>query len=54
MLWAGNNEDDANLYWGLMAFHLDPNRDAVSRRVIPEVLYEFDVTRPYLPSWPLL
>ncbi|WP_300286679.1 sugar-binding domain-containing protein [uncultured Alistipes sp.] len=52
VLWAGNNEDDANLYWGLMAFHLDPNRDAVSRRVIPEVLYEFDVTRPYLPSSP--
>ena len=52
-LWAGNNEDDANLFWSrLQPFHLDPNRDQVSRHVIPEVLYEFDGTRPYLPSSP--
>lgn len=52
-LWAGNNEDDANLFWSrLQPFHLDPNRDQVSRHVIPEVLYEFDPTRPYLPSSP--
>jgi len=51
-LWSGNNEDDASLNWQLAAFNVDPNRDLISRQVIPAVLYELDPTRPYLPSSP--
>ena len=45
-LWSGNNEDDIALRWSLLPFNLDPNRDVVTRQVIPSVLYEFDPTRP--------
>jgi beta-mannosidase len=51
-MWSGNNENDASLTWTLPNFHVNPNLDAISRKVIPEVLYEFDPTRPYLPSSP--
>ena len=51
-LWAGNNEDDCVSVWNGQAW--DPNRDRISREVIPRVLYEFDLTRPYLPSSPYL
>jgi beta-mannosidase len=51
-LWSGNNEDDVSLNWQLGAFNIDPNRDLISRQVIPAVLYELDPTRPYLPSSP--
>jgi hypothetical protein len=33
-------------------FNINPNRDRVSREVLPRVVYEFDPTRPYLPSSP--
>jgi len=51
-LWSGNNEDDVSLGWQLGALNIDPNRDLISRTVIPAVLYELDPTRPYLPSSP--
>ena len=51
-IWSGNNENDNSLIWTLPTFHVDPNRDVISRNMIPEVLYEFDPTRPYLPSSP--
>lgn len=51
-IWSGNNENDNSLLWTLPTFHIDPNRDVISRKMIPEVLYEFDPTRPYLPSSP--
>lgn len=51
-LWAGNNEDDAATHWSLAALNYDPNRDYITRTVIPRVLYEFDLTRTYLPSSP--
>lgn len=52
-LWAGNNENDQTLTLGtLRNFRMDPNDDIVSRVTIPAVLYEFDPTRPYLPSSP--
>lgn len=54
VLWSGNNEDDIALRWSLLPFNLDPNRDVVTRKVIPSVLYEFDPTRPYLPSSPYI
>lgn len=52
VLWSGNNENDESLLWSLAAFRLNPNRDRISRHVIPQVLYEFDPSRPYLPSSP--
>lgn len=50
--WAGNNEDDQSVTWGLNEFKLNPNRDRISRRVIPDVLFMYDPTRPYIPSSP--
>ncbi|WP_353196090.1 sugar-binding domain-containing protein [Parapedobacter defluvii] len=52
VLWAGNNEDDVALRWTLINFNIDPNRDRVSREVLPRVIYEMDPTRPFLPSSP--
>ena len=51
-IWSGNNENDNSLIWTLPTFRVDPNRDVISREMIPEILYEFDPTRPYLPSSP--
>ena len=51
-LWSGNNEDDEALRWTSKPFNINPNRDVISRETIERVLYEFDPTRPYLPSSP--
>ena len=51
-IWSGNNENDGAFRWKLGKIGRDPNKDRNSRRTIPDVLYEFDVTRPYLPSSP--
>jgi len=52
-LWSGNNENDGAFRWKLgKALGRDPNKDRNSRRTIPDVLFEFDVTRDYLPSSP--
>ena len=51
-LWAGNNENDESLLWQLGSFSINPNMERISRRVIPEILFELDPTRPYLPSSP--
>lgn len=54
VLWAGNNEDDISLNWELGGFGINPNLDEVTRRTIPRIVYEFDPTRPYLPSSPYI
>ena len=51
-LWAGNNENDASLYWQMSALRINPNREIISRKVIPEILFDLDPTRHYLPSSP--
>ena len=51
-LWSGNNENDDAFRWGVGSLGRDPNKDRNSRVTIPNVLFEFDVTRPYLPSSP--
>ena len=54
-LWSGNNENDqaGGFGWGAQReFVRDCNLDRNSRRTIPDVLFEYDVTRPYLPSSP--
>jgi beta-mannosidase len=51
-LWAGDNEcDDA---WLGSPMHLDPNDNALTRTVLPDVLREEDPFRPYLPSSPYI
>lgn len=52
VLWSGNNEDDQALRWTSQPFNINPNKDVISRETIERVLYEFDPTRPYLPSSP--
>ena len=52
-LWCGNNENDHAIYGRSFPEHRrDPNEDRLSRSTIPRVLWEFDATRPYLPSSP--
>ena len=52
-LWSGNNENDGAFHWKLgKKLARNPNDDRNSRKTIPDVLYEFDVTRDYLPSSP--
>ena len=51
-LWSGNNENDVASSWSLGPLARDPNGDRSSRRTIADVVYEFDITRPYLPSSP--
>ena len=52
-LWSGNNENDDAFRWKLgPKLGRDPNKDRNSRVTIQNVLFEFDVTRPYLPSSP--
>ena len=51
-LWAGNNENDSATVYQMGAFGFNPNKERISRRVIPDVLFALDPTRPYLPSSP--
>ena len=53
VLWSGNNEDDQSMMLGRMRnMGMDPNRDRTSRQTLARVVYEFDPSRPYLPSSP--
>ena len=52
-LWAGDNECDM-AWWGWHGIRRDPTENALTRKVIPEVLRLQDFTRPYLPSSPYL
>ena len=52
-LYCGNNENDAVFREGVWRrIGADPNKDVISRRLLPEVVREFDPTHPYLPSSP--
>jgi len=52
-LWAGDNENDcASTFWAINK--KDPNENILTRQVIPNVLNEFDQSRPYLPSSPYI
>lgn len=52
ILWSGNNENDVSYRWGFREFKVDPNLDETTRVVIPRVLFDLDISRPYLPSSP--
>jgi beta-mannosidase len=51
-LWSGDNECDAAHGW--LGRRLDPNRNVLTREVLPRVLQEEDPMRPYLPSSPYI
>ncbi len=51
-IWAGNNENDASYSW--RPIKKEPAHDRISRQTIPNTLYEYDWTRPYIPSSPYL
>ena len=52
-LYCGNNENDQVFVAGAWKNHgPNPNRDVISRRILPEVVREFDPTHPYLQSSP--
>jgi beta-mannosidase len=52
-LWSGNNEvDDALVSHSMAKEPVDPNRDRISREVIPAALQRLDPHRSYLPSSP--
>ncbi len=50
-LWAGDNECDL-FWWSCHAVRRNPKDNALTREVIPAVLREQDLSRPYLPSSP--
>lgn len=52
VLWAGDNECDEAHHWG--DNNSDPNKNVLTREVIPEKLAYLDPTRPYLPSSPYM
>ncbi len=52
-LWAGDNECDL-FWWMCFGFRRDPKDNVLTRKIIPEVLREEDLSRPYLPSSPYI
>ena len=53
MLWSGDNEGDM-IYAFLDANRADPNKNRLTREVIPQVVDYLDPETPYLPSSPYI
>ncbi len=61
-LWAGDNECDSFLGWGDYEFNtygdrslsIDPNGNALTRRVLARAVRDHDYARQYLPSSPYI
>ena len=51
-LWCGNNEQDRSVGGSWGEYAPDPEKDRISREVLPRVLRDFDPLTPYLPSSP--
>ena len=49
ILWSGDNECDA-----CRGINRDPNKNLITRKIIPDVLDIYDFSRPYLPSSPYM
>lgn len=49
-LWSGNNEIDNVHVWQSLGF--DPNKERISRIILPEILRRLDPLREWLPSCP--
>ncbi len=53
-IWAGDNEVDLAYGWSNSSIPRDPNKNLLTRGVIPYQLSLHDFTRPYLPSSPYI
>lgn len=53
MLWSGDNEGDM-IYRFLNTNRADPNKNRLTREVIPEIVDYLDPETPYLPSSPYI
>ncbi len=51
ILWAGDNECDSAFGWHKLG---DPNRNAITRELLPKIVWEEDPCRPFLPSSPFI
>lgn len=51
VLWSGDNEIDESVGWTFKK-KIDPNKNIISREVLPGVIWEYDPIRDYLPSSP--
>ena len=51
ILWAGDNECDSAFGWYKLG---DPNRNSITRELLPKLTWEEDPTRPFLPSSPFV
>ena len=49
-LWSGDNEVDQFYF----SAHLDPAHNRITREVLPQVVFQCDPYRPYLPSSPYM
>lgn len=54
ILWAGDNEVDTCYRWTGGYVQRDPNKNRLTREVIPNMLNAHDFTRPYIPSSPYI
>ena len=50
-LWSGDNECDEAYFWNGYA---DPNKNKITREVLPEAVATYDGSRPYIASSPYL
>ncbi len=53
-VWAGDNEVDLAYGWSNSPIPRDPNKNLLTRGIIPYQLSLHDFTRPYLPSSPYI
>lgn len=53
-LWAGDNENDVCAMNWLLDKCIDPNINTITRKLIPDILKEYDSARPFLPSSPYI
>lgn len=51
VLWSGNNKNDPSAEWTFKR-PIDPGLDEISRELLPVLIWEIDLIRPYLPSSP--
>jgi beta-mannosidase len=50
VLWSGDNECDAGIFWD--GFGRNPNQNRITREVLPDAVYSEDPARAFLPSSP--
>jgi beta-mannosidase len=51
ILWAGDNECDSAFHWHGLG---DPNRNSITRELLPGIVWEEDPARQFLPSSPFI